>query len=133
MKPHVLDASALLALLHQEPGWETVRDLLLLENHVISSVNVAEVVGKAREGGIPQAEAEALLASLNLDVRAFDTAQALIAGDLRPATRAAGLSLGDRACLALAVSLGGTAVTADRAWKAVPELPVPILNIRPSA
>lgn len=133
MSPHVLDASALLALLHQEPGWEAVRDLLLLENHVISSVNVAEVIGKAREGGIPLPEVEALLASLNLDVRPFDTAQALIAGDLRPATRSAGLSLGDRACLALAMSLKGTAITADRAWQALPALPVPIVNIRPAA
>lgn len=110
----VLDASALLCLLNAEPGADIVA--AALPNAAISTVNLAEMVGKLRERGLSAGEVEAALAGLSLDVRPFTTAQAYIAGDLRPATRALGLSLGDRACLALARALEAPALTADRQW-----------------
>ena len=57
-----------------------------------------------------------MLGGLNLDIRPLTAAQAFAVGHLRPTTRALGLSLGDRACLALAAELGAVAVTTDREW-----------------
>jgi len=131
MTTHILDASAILALLYQEPGWKKVKEVLLAEKHAMSSVNYAEVVSKSRDGGIPMPALQEILAQLNLSILPFDQAQATIVGDLRPPTRGLGLSLGDRACLALAITLGATAVTADRAWLSLPpDLSVPILYLR---
>lgn len=110
----VLDSSALLCLLNQEPGGGVVA--AALPNAAISAVNLAEVVAKLRERGLSLDDVETALAGLSLDVCPFAAAQAYAAGDLRPATRAFGLSLGDRACLALARELGAAAVTADRDW-----------------
>lgn len=114
---YVLDASALLAALFAEPGAEAV-DTVLADS-VISAVNFSEVVAKLIERGVPNEEASASLAELDLTVVPFDQRQAEIAGRLRGATRAAGLSLGDRSCLALAVSLSARAVTTDRAWAGI--------------
>jgi PIN domain nuclease of toxin-antitoxin system len=69
---------------------------------------------------MPREEAEDALGGLGLDVRAFDERAAWEAGALRAGTRKAGLSLGDRACLALARDLGVPALTADAAWAKVP-------------
>jgi ribonuclease VapC len=110
----VLDASALLALLYDEPGATVVK--ADIDHAVISSVNLSEVVAKLTESSTVE-ESRALAASLGLPVVAFDEAQAYAAGALRPLTRAAGLSLGDRACLACAQGLGATVLTTDRAWK----------------
>ena len=74
-----------------------------------------------RDLGMPEATVETVLSGLQIDVRAHDWDAALAAGFLRPATRAGGLSLGDRACLALALALGVPAVTADRSWSSVAE------------
>lgn len=114
---YVLDASALLAALFAEPGAEAV-DTVLADS-VISAVNFSEVVAKLIERGVPNEEASASLAELDLTVVPFDQRQAEIAGRLRGATRAAGLSLGDRSCLALAASLSARAVTTDRAWAGI--------------
>ena len=111
---YVLDASALLCLLFDEPGAERVE--VVLGSACIAAANLAEVVGKLVDRGVPADEAIADLRSIDLEVIDMNRAQAEAAGRLRVATRAAGLSLGDRACLALAESLGVPALTTDRPW-----------------
>jgi ribonuclease VapC len=112
--PVVLDASALLALLQNEPGAEVVADLL--PHGVMSAINLSEVVAKLTDHGMPLEAAREAIDGLPIDVHSFDRDAAFAVGELRRATRRAGLSLGDRACLALAAHLGVAAVTADRAW-----------------
>jgi len=113
----VLDASALLCLLNGEAG--SARVVVALPSAVIGAVNLAEVVGKLRERGLSREEVEEALGGLHLDVRPFSPALAYATGHLRPATRAQGLSLGDRACLALAAELGAVVLTTDQAWAGV--------------
>ena len=110
----VLDSSALLCVLNGEAGAERVAQAL--PSAVIGAANLAEVVTKLRERGLSAEEVEEVLGGLHLDVRSLTPAQAYAIGHLRPATRALGLSLGDRACLALAAELGAPALTADQAW-----------------
>jgi ribonuclease VapC len=110
----VLDASALLAVLRAEPGAERVEQHL--EGAGIGTVNLSEVVAKLGEDGVPEAQTRLAIGRLELDVHAFDATHAYSAGILRDATRALGLSFGDRACLPLAQSLGAVALTADRSW-----------------
>lgn len=124
----VLDASALLALLHGEPGAEVVA--ACLPGSVISAVNLSEVIAKLSERGMPAEAIRLALDGLPIDVRPFDINAAYAAGELRPGTRAAGLSFGDRACLALAARLGVPAVTADRAWSTLAGLPVQVRIVR---
>jgi PIN domain nuclease of toxin-antitoxin system len=112
---YVLDASAVLAVIHEEPGSQQVEPHL--RTAPISAVNLAEVVSKLQERGLSDAELDEALLLLGLDVRPFDETSAIVAGRLRGPTRHAGLSLGDRACLALAQALGATALTTDRAWE----------------
>lgn len=114
----VLDASAILALVNDEPGATLVAEAL--EEAVVSAVNLSEVVGKLLETGMPRAEAENILGGLGLEVLPFDEAAAWNAGALRTGTKKAGLSLGDRACLALAKELDLPALTADSAWAKTP-------------
>ncbi|WP_298961033.1 type II toxin-antitoxin system VapC family toxin [uncultured Methylobacterium sp.] len=111
---YVLDASALLCLFNQEAGQEHVR--AALTSAVISAVNYSEVVAKLVERGGASAAVARALDHLHLTVVEFDRAQAVEAGALRRDTREAGLSFGDRACLALAKSKGLVALTADRPW-----------------
>jgi ribonuclease VapC len=113
----VLDASALLAVLRSEPGTERVEPRL--EGAGIGAVNLSEVIAKLDEDGVPEAEIRRAIGRLELDVHAFDAQHAFAAGLLRRSTRALGLSFGDRACLALAQSLGASALTADRSWSRV--------------
>lgn len=115
MSEFVLDASALLALFQAEPGSDRIAEIL--EKAVISAVNLAEVVAKLQDAGMPDHRIRANIADLNLPVAVFDDGAAIESGLLRAATRSAGLSLGDRSCLELAISLGATAVTTDRAWQ----------------
>ncbi|MGA8429479.1 MAG: type II toxin-antitoxin system VapC family toxin [Candidatus Sulfotelmatobacter sp.] len=118
MSKIVLDTSALLAILHEEPGAETVtKRLESLDTFAMSTVNVSETYGKLVGRGVSSTEAwEAVTASIPL-IEPFDEQQAKIAGQLLPRTRSLGLSLGDRACLALATVLKAPVYTADRAWK----------------
>jgi len=109
-----LDASALLAFLFREPGGEAVGPQL--PGSVMSSVNLAEVLGRFARDGHDPARVLAALESSSIRWVAFDPALALEVARLEPLTRAAGLSLGDRACLALARVSGLPALTADRAW-----------------
>lgn len=124
----VLDASAVLALLNQEPGSSRVV-AAVADGASISAVNLSEVVAKLVEYGMPIADVRTALDSLSLDVQVFDVDLAYAGGLLRPSTRAAGLSLGDRACLALAERLSCPALTADRAWRNLP-VAVPVEIIR---
>jgi ribonuclease VapC len=110
----VLDASALMAVLREEPGAAAVE--AVLDDAAISTVNLSEVQAKLVERGTPAESAWSWLVDLDLRVVDFDAVQARIAGDLRGLTRMRGLSLGDRACVALARALGAPAMTADRAW-----------------
>jgi ribonuclease VapC len=119
----VLDASALLAHLRDEPGADVVGEAIA-SGAVISTVNLAEVLSRvADRGGDPAELAAELTQSGLLDgaitVEPFTVADAIDAGRLRPLTRDAGLSLGDRACLALARRLDAPALTADADWQGV--------------
>jgi len=111
----VLDASALLALLLREPGAERVRQVIA-GGASMSSVNVSEVVARLMDLDYSREEVDASFQGLRIDIIEFDVAQARDAGYLRPLTRSRGLSLGDRACLAVARRLGLPALTADRNW-----------------
>jgi ribonuclease VapC len=123
----VADASAIIALLVGEKfnGFDPAD----LNGTLISSVNLAEVLTRLPEFGVPEHAADGAIAELNLRVIAFDETQARATARLRPATRQAGLSLGDRACLALANVMECPAVTADRAWARI-DTGVEIILIR---
>ena len=107
----VLDASAILALLNGEPGSRIVEENL--PEAAVSAVNLSEVIAKLSERGMPEAAIRVALEGLGLDVHPFDGASAFSAGTLRPATRGLGLSMGDRACLTLGLSLSAPVLTAD--------------------
>jgi PIN domain nuclease of toxin-antitoxin system len=109
----VLDASALLAALNAEPGSGIVAAEI---DPIISAVNLSEVVAKLVERGGTDEDIRAAIGALQLEVRDFDAELAHAAGLLRRTTRQQGLSLGDRACLALAQSLGLPVLTTDRTW-----------------
>jgi ribonuclease VapC len=110
----VLDASAVLASLLNEPGGDYVHDVMDVSE--ISAVNLSEVYAKLIEKGSSQVEAEDILKSGDFRIRSFDEAQAIQAATLRPLTRHLGLSFGDRACLALAQTRDLPILTADREW-----------------
>lgn len=118
MPEFVVDASALLAYLRSEPGGETVASAIAEPACALSTINLAEVLSKlANEGANPAAilmELESLEQGLEIVAPTPDDAVSI--ARLRPLTRDAGLSLGDRACLALALRLGVPALTTDRAW-----------------
>jgi PIN domain nuclease of toxin-antitoxin system len=115
----VLDASALLALLLGERGDEKVR--AVLAQSAVTAVNLAEVVGHFARNGAAERDIRLVLDPLPIDLVVFDEELAFAAGLLLPATRQAGLSLGDRACLALASRLQVRALTADRSWQGIAE------------
>jgi ribonuclease VapC len=110
----VLDSSAVLAILWNEQGNELV--LERLDGAIISAVNHAEVLTKIADRSLDGKRAIMLLASLAVEVVGFDEAQAEAVGELRAKTKHFGLSLGDRACLALAMKKGWPVLTADKAW-----------------
>ena len=113
--PVVYDASVLLALIFDEPGSERAR--LSLADGVISSVNLSEVIATLVSRGATSADVSALIEDLPLEIVPFTTADAETAGLLRSPTKAFGLSLGDRACLALGRRFEAHILTADRAWE----------------
>jgi ribonuclease VapC len=117
MAEGVLDASAILAVILEEPGVDRVEAYLL--EAAASAVNIGEVVAKLRDLGMPERTVEEVVTGLQLDLYAHDVNAAFASGFLRERTRLAGLSLGDRACLALAQALQLPAVTTDRAWREV--------------
>lgn len=113
----VLDASVILAVLGQEPGSKAI--LRLLDHTVASTVNLAEVQGKLVSRGVPEDDAWEGARSLVAEVVDFDSDQARLVGMLVPQTQALGLSMGDRACLALALLLKVPVYTTDRVWKSL--------------
>lgn len=123
----VLDSSAILAIIFGEPGEE--RALELVSGAVVSTVNLSEAAAKMNERGFEAEPTKILLRGLGLSVTAFDEADAYDAGQLRRATREAGLSFGDRACLALAQRENLAVATADKAWSGL-DLAVGIELIR---
>jgi PIN domain nuclease of toxin-antitoxin system len=125
----VLDASALLTLLFQEPGATDVADLIA-EGAAVSAVNLSEVAAVLVRHG---RDADSILRAVTaqVTVEPFTTEDAIAAAALWPRTRTTGLSLGDRACLALAQRLGVRAVTADREW-ATANVDVTIHLVRPA-
>jgi ribonuclease VapC len=114
----VLDASAVLAVLLQEPGSEKLTPEIL-SDAATSTVNLAEVHSKLVSRGLPPDDAwEAALSPIS-ELVPFTDEHARLAGDLVAKTRALGLSLGDRACLALGLALKAPVYTADRSWNKV--------------
>lgn len=111
---YVLDASALLCVLFDEPGAEHVSERLT--GALISAINYSEVIAKLVDRGAPAEEIVSIMADLDVGIVPVDRHQGELAGMLRKATRDIGLSLGDRACLALALTRRAIALTTDRAW-----------------
>jgi PIN domain nuclease of toxin-antitoxin system len=110
----VLDASAVLAVLNAEPGADQV--WAHLPGAFLSTVNAAEVASKLVDGGAGAEESGQALTKLGVRLVPFEGGDVAPVARLRAVSRTAGLSLGDRACLALAERLGLPALTADRAW-----------------
>ena len=114
----VLDASVLLAVLNREPGADKLTPQLL-NVATSSTVNLAEVQSKLVNRGLsPQEAWEATLSPIR-EPTAFTAEHAMTAGNLIVETRALGLSLGDRACLALGLALSAPVYTADKSWKSL--------------
>ncbi|MDR2876956.1 MAG: type II toxin-antitoxin system VapC family toxin [Chromatiales bacterium] len=111
----VLDASAVLAYLHREPGWEEVRTMI--GDACISAIAWNEVAQRAARQGFDAGAARTLLAELGLDIVPFTAEHAETAAHLGEETHGSALSLANRACLALAIERGLETVTADRAWE----------------
>ena len=128
MQAIVLDASALLAAINSEPGHEKLTPGLL-NSAVCSAVNLAEVQSKLVSIGIPPNYALEMALSPVRDVVDFTASQAMITGSMIRETRALGLSLGDRACLALGITLSAPVFTADRSWQKL-KLPIRVVVIR---
>jgi len=129
MPIYVLDASALLAWIQGEPGGDYVASLLTQDCR-LSAVNLTELVTKLLDNNhtAPQNLGQQLR-TLGIEICAFNEAQAISSGMLRKQTRAKGLSLGDRACLSLAMELHAVVLTSDKAWKEL-NLPIEIVDIR---
>jgi ribonuclease VapC len=123
----VLDSSAILASILGESGSDQV--FKAKQQSFVSSVNMAEVRCRLVDRGMTEEAIEFLLELLEIQVKDFTDEHAKLSSSLRRATKAKGLSLGDRACLALAFALGLPALTADRAWSEL-TLPVEIVMIR---
>jgi len=113
----VLDASALIAVLRGEPGGNGV--VRRLRGSSVATVNYTEVCSRLSDLGADVGVVIAKIRRLGVIVVPFDYALAVEASRLRPLTRHAGLSLGDRACLALALRERATVLTADRVWATV--------------
>jgi ribonuclease VapC len=110
----VLDASAVLAFLLGEKGADAA--LAAMPGSQISTVNIVEVFSRMVDYGSPDEDVRQSIRELSLETVNFDEDLAMRSGALRRETASLGLSVGDRACLATAMKLGATVVTADRAW-----------------
>lgn len=123
----VLDASALMALLRDEPGADKVA--AVLTGSVISTVNYSEILKKTIERGGEAAPVATFVKSLGITVVAFDEAQAVTSAELYPKTKQHGMSFADRACLALGVIRKLPVVTAERGMGKI-RLPIKVQVIR---
>lgn len=130
----LLDASAVLGYLQNEPGWEIIASEILTGHAHLSLVNQTEVLSKLCDWGMGWQDAQKTLNKLALQTEPFTAETALEAARLRPLTRAHGLSLGDRACVATARLRQCPVLTGDRPWLALAaELNLKITSFRPSA
>jgi len=121
----VLDASAVLALVHDEPGADQVANAL--PGSTLSAVNLAEVVGKLVDADVEAQQLRTLLVSAGVTIEPFGADDAELAGALRSVVGGRALSLGDRCCLAVAVRSDPPEVlTGDRAWAEL-DLPVRVV------
>ena len=127
MSAVVFDSSVLIAILRQEPGSEVGEQSL--NDALISTVNLAEVATYLARNSVPPETINQALAAFPIEVVPFDREQGLIAGCLYPDCKSLGLSLGDRACLALAKSKSLPVLTADKAWLEL-EIDVSVNSIR---
>ncbi len=130
----LFDTSAVLAYLNHEPGWEAIEPMLLSGQAVISAVNVTEVISKLCDFGMGVDAATLVFDKLALPVLPFTAEMAIEAARLRRLTKALGLSLGDRACLACASCMQLPVATGDRPWLALAApLSLDIRSIRPDS
>lgn len=127
MSSVVLDASAVLAVMHRERGHEKV--MPHLEGGLISAVNYAEVLKKVAERGADLLVARLYLQNLTLTIVPFDQAQAVETAKLWPLVQGRGLSLADRACLALGILKKAPIVTGDTGMAEV-DVPVKVKLFR---
>jgi PIN domain nuclease of toxin-antitoxin system len=116
MSGAVLDASAILAVINDEPGAQVVIEALQ-QRALLSAVNYAEVMSKLIERGLDRFVASTAIRSMGVALIGFEIDLAERAGELRPQTKRLGLSLADRACLALAEREKLPAFTADKSWR----------------
>jgi ribonuclease VapC len=123
----VLDASALIAFIRREPGADKVAKVLA--GACISAVNLAETLGKMVEHGKPLEETAYQIVRLRIAVIPFDEQQARVAASFWKPTRDVGMSLGDRACLALGLNLSLPAFTTEESWTKC-NLGVEVVKIR---
>lgn len=124
----VMDASAVLALVRDEPGADKVAPYV--GRAAISAVNLQEVIKELLLSGLDASTIRELLDELRLDVRPHDVEAAYAAAGLHAQTKEFGRGLGDRSCLALALQLGVPALTADREWKKVKVRGLKVEHIR---
>ena len=111
----VLDSSALVAVFFNETGANKV--LPHMNKAIICSVNMAEVVHVMMRKGQSFEQAQSLFSALNIEVAAFDARLGFLSSQISAVTDKKGLSLGDRACLALGLAQKLPILTADTAWK----------------
>lgn len=124
----IIDASALLALLQDEPGSEKAAEAL--EQGSISAANLSEVASKLIQAEVPKKEVVSILESFDLEIIPVEAETAFLAASLMTITRQYGLSLGDRICLATAILRGEVAVTADKVWAEVKHKGLDVVVIR---
>ena len=117
MSALILDASVILAAILDERGGDAVFDML--DEAAISTVNVAEVYTYAAINALPTQAIDAFFAETGIEIVPFSQDQAVLAGQLASLTKKAGLSLGDRACLALAKARQAEVLTADHPWERI--------------
>lgn len=116
-KSAVLDSSLVLAVLFDEPGGASVSDLC--NGGLLSAVNLAEILTKLKQGGWDTDFAWDRVLDMGFEVCPYEAEQARLTSELIGQTRPYGLSLGDRACLALAIQRKATAYTTDKVWKSL--------------
>ena len=111
-KKCLLDTSALIALLKKESGYEVIENVIA--SSAISSVNLSELVAVLTRSGVSEQDIDEIISDLVPEIVPF--CEAIRTGKLAKLTQNYGLSLGDRACIALGITLGLPIYTADKVW-----------------